>query len=237
MQQRNPIRSGEKIKGEVSAGANGGSRGSFPPAEPAPRPAWPAQGAAQLAESGPCSGQPNARSWVPVRSSLPTPGPRPASILSSDAVVPYREPGALAARAGAARLPGAWCWWRPRLGSEPRRERGGLGGVWARGTERGPARERERGHRRRRRQLLTESAPRPAPGVGAGDRRAGLGAGAREERLTVKSQAKAQKTQERELSLPLRGQLRERTARLVWVHCRHPSALRTPSQACHPHPL
>lgn len=235
MQQRNPIRSGEKIKGEVSAGANGGSRGSFPPAEPAPRPARPVQGAAQLAESGPCSGQPNARSWVPVRSSLPTPGLRPASILSSDAVVPYREPGALAARAGAARLPGTWCWWRPRLGSEPRRERGGLGGVWARGTERGPARERERG--RRRRQLLTESAPRPAPGVGAGDRRAGLGAGAREEQLTVKSQAKAQKTQERELSLPFRGQLRERTARLVWVHCRHPSALRTPSQARHPHPL
>lgn len=84
-----------------------------------------------------------------------------------------------------------------------------------RDTELGSAGERERGRRRRRRQRLTESAPRPAPGVGAGDRRAGLGAGAREELLTVKSQAKAQKTQRLEHRLPRHRQLRGRTALLM----------------------
>lgn len=62
--------------------------------------------------------------------------PAPDPVLPPDAGVPYHEPGAPAARAGAAGLPGAWCWLRPRPGSGPRREGGGLGGAWARGTER-----------------------------------------------------------------------------------------------------
>lgn len=110
-----------------------------------------------------------------------------------------------------------------------------MGGLGARrGLGAGPAGERERGRSRRRR--LTESAPRPAPGVGAGVRRAGLGAGAREERLTVKSQAKAQKTRRREHRLPRRRQLKGRTSLLMWAHGPRPSALPTPSQACCPLP-
>lgn len=91
--------------------------------------------------------------------------------------------------------------------------------------------------RRRRRQRLTESAPRPAPGVGAGDRRAGLGAGAREERLTVKSQAKAQKTQRQEHRLPSHASPGERTALLMWhtvsafPNCPRPAMLATLSRA------
>lgn len=112
-------------------------------------------------------------------------------------------------------------------GRGPERGRG-LGGAWAPEAELGPVEERERG--RRRRQRLTKSAPRPAPGVGAGDRRAGLGAGARE-RLTVKSQAKAQKTQRREHRLPRCRLLRESTALLMWAHGPHPSALPTPCKA------
>lgn len=162
--------------------------------------------------------------------------PALAPVLPPDAGVPYREPGVPAVRAGAAGLPDAWCWLQPRPGSGPRREGGGLSEVW--GKEQGPAGARERGRRRRRRcrQRLTESAPRPAPGVGARDRRAGLGAGAREERLTVKSQAKAQKTQRPDHRLPRRRQLRGSTALVMWAHGPHPSALPTPSQACHPLP-
>lgn len=92
------------------------------------------------------------------------------------------------------------------------------------------------GRRRRcRRQRPTESAPRPAPGVGAGDRRAGLGAGAREERLTVKSQAKAQRTQRREHRAPLPPALGKRCPANVGTRPR-PAALPTPSQAQSPLP-
>lgn len=199
MQLRNPIRSGEMIKGEVSAGCEWREQRQLP----APRSPHPAR----LGRRG---GQSNRRSAVPDLDSqirgaelgdsplFPPPRTLP---LPPDSEVPYREPGAPAARAGAAGLPGAWCRWRPRPRSGLRREGWELSWARARGTEPGPTGKRERG-RRRRRQRLTESAPRPAPGVGAGDRRAGLGAGAREERLTVKSQAKAQKTQRREDSLP-----------------------------------
>lgn len=50
------------------------------------------------------------------QSSLPTPGPVLVPVLRPDARVPYREPEAPAARAGAAGLPGAWCWLQPRPG-------------------------------------------------------------------------------------------------------------------------
>lgn len=69
------------------------------------------------------------------------------------------------------------------------------------------------------------------PGIAA----PGLGAGAREELLTVKSHAKAQKTQRREDRLPRCRQLRGSTALLTWAHGPLPSALPTPSQVCHPH--
>lgn len=110
---------------------------------------------------------------------------------------------------------------------------GGRGAWWGLGAwaEPGPAGETERGRRRHRhcrRQRLTESAPRPAPGVGAGDRRAGLGAGAREELLTVKSQAKAQRPRGRNP-----GSRATETALLIWAHGPCPSALPTSSQACH----
>lgn len=183
--------------------------------EPAPRPAGSAPGTAQPAGHGAWEGQQDAQSEALGWSCFPTPGsPRPPPVLWPDAGVPYREPGAPTARAGAAGLLGAWCCLRPRPGSGPRQGDWGIGEAWARGEQsRSPGEQRGR---RRRRQRLTESAPRPAPGVGAGDRRAGLGAGAREERLTVKSQAKAQKTRRQEHRHPSHASPGERTVLLMW---------------------
>ena len=68
----------------------------------------------------------------------PTPGTLP---LPPDAGVPYREPGAPTARAGAVGLPGAWCRWRPRPRLGQRREGWELSWARARGTVPGPTRE------------------------------------------------------------------------------------------------
>lgn len=129
------------------------------------------------------------------------------------------------------------CWAHgAACGRAPGRGRGRGTGDWERRGRGGQSRSRgEQRGRRRRRQRLTESAPRPAPGVGARDRRAGLGAGAQEERLTVKSQAKAQKTQRQENRLSSPG---ERTALLMWhtapafPSCPRPAKLATLSRVC-----
>lgn len=139
MQLRNPIRSGEMIKGEVSAGCEWREQRQLP----APRSPHPAR----LGRRG---GQSNRRSAVPDLDSqirgaelgdsplFPPPRTLP---LPPDSEVPYREPGAPAARAGAAGLPGAWCRWRPRPKSGLRREGWELSWARARGTEPGPTGE------------------------------------------------------------------------------------------------
>lgn len=130
LQQRNPIRSGEMIKGEVLAGREwreprqlpaGGARappGSAGAGASAAGGARCLRWAARCAELG--GGM--------VLSSHPR-EPAPAPVLPPDAGVPYREPGAPAAREGAAGLLRAWCWLRPRPGSELQWGSWGLSGA------------------------------------------------------------------------------------------------------------
>lgn len=199
--------------------------------ELAPRPAGSAPGTAQPAGRGAWEEQQDAQSKAPGWSCFPTPGsPRPPpscgrtpgslTVSQERQQRGQEQQGCWAHGAACGRAPG---WGRGRgTGDWERRGRGRQ--SRSRGEQRG---------RRRRRQRLTESAPRPAPGVGARDRRAGLGAGAQEERLTVKSQAKAQKTQRQEHRLSSPG---EGTALLMWHTQPRLPELPTPSQACHPLP-
>lgn len=202
--------------------------------ELAPRPAGSAPGTAQPAGRGAWEEQQDAQSKAPGWSCFPTPGsPRPPpscgrtpgslTVSQERQQRGQEQQGCWAHGAACGRAPG---WGRGRgTGDWERRGRGRQ--SRSRGEQRG------RRRRRRRRQRLTESAPRPAPGVGARDRRAGLGAGAQEERLTVKSQAKAQKTHRQEHRLSSPG---ERTALLMWHTQPRLPELPTPSQACHPLP-
>lgn len=133
------------------------------------------------------------------------------------------------------------CWAHgAACGRAPGRGRGRGTGDSERRGRRGQSRSQgeQRGCRRRhrRRQRLTESAPRPAPGVGARVRRAGLGAGAREERLTVKSQTKAQKTQRQEHRLSSHRQPWRKDCPSDVAHGPRLTESPTPSQACHPLP-
>lgn len=121
LQQRNPIRSGEMIKGEVSAGREWREPRRLPARRARAPPGW--VGAGDSAAGGTrCLGGTTGRTEQGagmVLLSYPWES-APAPVLWPDARVPYREPGAPAARAGAAGLLGAWCCLRPRPGSGPR---------------------------------------------------------------------------------------------------------------------
>lgn len=83
LQQRNPIRSGEMIKGEVSAGREWREPQQLPARGARAPPGLAGAGAAQPAERGAWAEQPDVRSWAPRRSSFPISGtpplPRPAA--------------------------------------------------------------------------------------------------------------------------------------------------------------
>lgn len=65
LQQRNPIRSGEMIKGEVSAGREWRERRQLPARGARAPPGSAGAGAAQPAERGAWAGKPAARSGAP----------------------------------------------------------------------------------------------------------------------------------------------------------------------------
>jgi hypothetical protein len=109
LQQRNPIRSGEMIKGEVSAGREWREQRQLPARRARAPPGSAGAG-------GSAAGRTRRLGWTIGRAELYSatvllsdPQDSPAApFLLPDAGVPYREPRAPAARARAAGLLGAW---------------------------------------------------------------------------------------------------------------------------------
>lgn len=209
MQQRNPIRSGEMIKGEVSAGREWREPRQLPARGARAPPGSAGAGAAQPAERGAWAEQPDVRSWAPRRSPFPISGapPLPPSCR--------RTPGSLTVSQES-----------QQRGQEQQGSRAhGVGYKHAPGRGRGERAGRlaGRGHGKQKRvQLGKGSGPPPPPPApdristtaSAWRRRPGsprgLGGGGAGGAVTVESQVKAQETQRRDHRLPHHRQLRGR---------------------------